>query len=135
MRIRIPTGFDIEHGCTSAEVSEAAALCASPIACAVADAWVPIAASGLGMDRALAEVLDALECATRTSPLRKVSPLFESRWPPAGAYVVARYQVEAYITTRMGVEFKGEIRDCDVNEIPGRYLGFRHMGTAERAEF
>lgn len=50
--------------------------CTSPhaLVCAVADEWVPIFASGLGMDRALAAALDALELATRTSPFRKVTP-------------------------------------------------------------
>ena len=66
-----------EGGVTIANVSEADALCASPIACAVADAWgrwtfernnIP------DVPAVFADALDAIELATRPSPLRKVKP-------------------------------------------------------------
>jgi hypothetical protein len=59
---------------------ENVALCASPIACAVADAWCADETM-VGGDQwnveiapGLARALDALELATRESPLRKVKP-------------------------------------------------------------
>lgn len=62
-------------------VSEDATLCASPIACAVADAWstwrkkiawtIPTRSH---RKQGLYDALDALEAATRESPLRKVRP-------------------------------------------------------------
>jgi len=60
---------------------------------------------------------------------------FESGWPPDGAHVVARFQCGAHITTRMGREFKGFLRDCDGEEIAGRYLGYRLMSAGECEEF
>jgi hypothetical protein len=63
---------------------ESDALCASEIACAVADAWIVLGRSGWaavlrGVVRtekaaALGAALNRLELATRSSPLRKVRP-------------------------------------------------------------
>jgi hypothetical protein len=35
----------------------------------------------------------------------------------------------------MGREFKGFLRDCDGEEIAGRYLGYRLMSAGECEEF
>lgn len=59
-----------------AHVSEDGALSASPIACAVADAWAD-RLRDLGPPRVQTKLLAALtafELATRESPLRKVKP-------------------------------------------------------------
>ena len=87
---------DLERGCSPEEIerrtfaarvyinrtlagAESAALSASPIACAVADAWAHAAQKRMA-DYAdlhtyapgIPAALDALEAATRESPLRKV---------------------------------------------------------------
>lgn len=55
---------------------ESEALSASPIACAVADAWAQHGnrPPSVTFDSPLWSALDALEAATRESPLRKVRP-------------------------------------------------------------
>lgn len=74
-REKTPKQLDYESDKRKAEAArEEDALCASEIACAVADAWVPIKLSGLGMDRTLAAALDRLESVTRPSAMRKVRP-------------------------------------------------------------
>lgn len=59
-------------------LSEDAALSASPIACAVADAWArpehTAACAIWAHDAGFGCWLDKLELATRNSPLRKVKP-------------------------------------------------------------
>lgn len=80
--IKIHTGRLSE----TVDAPELAALCASPIACAVADAWV-MTCKGLSgpagpwvyvpppnLSSAQRETLNALEAVTRPSPLRKVIP-------------------------------------------------------------
>jgi len=76
-RERVPT-IDIRDGYHGVRVGEANALSASPIACAVADDWTTWRTTN--PEKYAASVhshrkhLDALEFATRYSPLRKVKP-------------------------------------------------------------
>ena len=66
------------------KTDEAAALCASELACAVADAWVRHPRSWdldvpVGISRSFSEKLDRLEVATRSSKLRTALPLKKTK--------------------------------------------------------